>query len=331
MSIDAHWYSKNFKSTMWLPISWLLQIIARFRRIFYSIKNTLWPWPHLKYPVIIVGNISVGGTGKTPMVLWLVNLLKNNGYTPGIVSRGYGGEITKQPRLVNVNEARAASVYGDEPVLLARRSRVPVMVGLNRRKAARLLMDQGCDVVVSDDGMQHYNLPRDIEIAMIDGKRRFGNERCLPAGPLREPLSRLNKVNFIVTNGLTRSARETGMGLSGVLAVNVQDPSHQESLEYYRSRKVHAVAGIGNPQRFFDFLKAHGMDVVSHPFPDHHQFIKQDFFFAEELPVFMTEKDAVKCADIAQNNFWFVPVTAVIDKQLASNVLNRLKEVNKNG
>jgi tetraacyldisaccharide 4'-kinase len=290
------------------------------RRLAYR-RNWL-PSYHPGVPVIVVGNLSVGGTGKTPLVAYLVDVLRRAGYRPGVVSRGYGGRSDHWPRQV-VADSDPREV-GDEPVVLARRCDVPVWVGADRvAAAAALLRASESDVIVSDDGLQHYRLERDVEIAVVDGYRGLGNGACLPAGPLREPSSRLREVDFIVAAGIGWKG-EYLMTLKGNRAVNLGDPRISRPLAQFGDQSAHAVAGIGNPRRFFRSLQAQGINVVEHPLPDHHDFRVEDLLFGDERPVLMTEKDAVKCEAFARNWFWYVPVEAQVDPQLDKRLLARL-------
>jgi tetraacyldisaccharide 4'-kinase len=286
-------------------------------------------------PVIVVGNVTVGGTGKTPLVAWLADALAARGMRVGIVSRGYG---RAGGALHMVETDTTWRQVGDEPLLLARRTRAMVAVARNRVAAARQLVGLGADVIVADDGLQHLRLARECEIAVIDGARGFGNGRLLPSGPLREPLERLDRVSAIVLNGGSGSG---GAFLAGdpavpvftmaivpesVVRIDVRGPA--EPLASYRGRTVHAVAGIGNPRRFFAMLREHGVLPIEHPFPDHHAFRPEDVEFGDALPVLMTEKDAVKCAYFAEPRLRCVRVNARFDepdtRRLIELVLRRL-------
>jgi tetraacyldisaccharide 4'-kinase len=279
-------------------------------------------------PVIIIGNISVGGTGKTPLVIWLVKCLQQAGYRPGIVSRGYRGKARHWPQQVRADSDPV--MVGDEAVLLAQRCQCPVAVDPHRVAAAQALLKYtDCDVIVADDGLQHYALGRDIEIAVIDGVRRFGNGRCLPAGPLREPVARLKTVDFIIVNGGCTLDKEYRMDLRVEQICRVNDPDQVIEIDTLCGTAVHAVAGIGHPQRFFDQLQAMGFDIITHAYPDHHLFSATDLDFADRLPVIMTEKDAVKCRHFASDRCWTLPVKADVDKQVAIELLARLKPMVK--
>lgn len=314
------WYKDAFLGILLLPLAYLFSDIVRLRRFFYvkGLKKSY----TLPVPVVVVGNITLGGTGKTPLVVWLANLLKNEGYKPGIISRGYGGQSEMWPVLVKP-ESNANQV-GDEPVLIARQTQLPVVVGPSRVDAAnKLLAEFGCNVVISDDGLQHYKLNRDIEIAVVDGERRFGNGYCLPAGPLREPIDRLGSVDFVVVNGEKYADHEFSMQLAGVIAVNMKT-GEQKALHDFKGVECHALAGIGNPGRFFSLLQAEGLSCSTHSFPDHYAFQEDDIAFKEEKPVLMTEKDAVKCAKFAEAYHWYVPVAADVEPAFKEKLLDLL-------
>lgn len=304
--IERFWYSKNIGSALLLPVSWVFRLGAAVHRGCYRLA--LIKPQVISVPVIVVGNISVGGTGKTPLVTWMVDYLRQRGYRPGIVSRGYGGKAKHWPQ--QVRQDSDPTMVGDEAVLLARRCLCPIAVGPDRVAAARALLEYtDCDIIVADDGLQHYRLHRDIEIAVVDGVRRFGNQRLLPAGPLREPVARLQHVDAVVVNGLAGRG-EFSMKLLGSTLSNIASPQQTYEAGAFPARKVHAVAGIGNPKRFFEHLRKLGLEVIEHPFPDHHPYTAQDIAFEDDLPVIMTEKDAVKCQRFATPRHWVLPVTA---------------------
>jgi len=316
------WYRRSSPPWWLIPLSLVYGAVSRVRRHAYSLRR---PAPLLR-PVIVVGNLSVGGTGKTPLVCWLVAQLADRGLKPGVVTRGYGGS-SRGARLVEPTDD--PRVVGDEPVLLARRTFVPVAVGRDRRAASQLLIDAGCNVIVSDDGLQHYALARDCEIVVIDADRRFGNRRLLPAGPLRESPARLRGVDAIVLNGggnNNSGAPNAGarlpmapmsMRLEAIFAIELKHRTSR-ALREFAGHSVHAIAAIGNPQRFFDMLRSRSIEVEAHPLPDHAHLRAEDIFFADDRPVLMTEKDAVKCADIAGPQHWYVPVRAVFSADEAA-------------
>ena len=277
-------------------------------------------------PVIVVGNLNVGGSGKTPLVIALVESLRAAGWNPGVASRGYGRHSHGQQR-VDANTRPSAG--GDEPVLIARRTGAPVVVDADRVAAARALREQGCDVIVADDGLQHYRLHRDIEIEVIDAARGYGNGQLLPAGPLREPPERAMDCDLHVVNGGEfddGDADRYGMRLRGDELVAL-DGKRRQPLATLAGQRVHAIAGIGDPLRFFRALAHAGAEVVEHAFADHHAYLAQDFAFAETLPIVMTEKDAVKCAGFALKGAWMLPVRAELPDAFFAAVHARLAAV----
>ncbi len=272
-------------------------------------------------PVIVVGNVAVGGTGKTPLTIALVQRLQQLGWRPGVASRGHGRDSEDKPAWVDTHTAPLDG--GDEPVLIARRTGVRVRVDRDRAAAARELMAAGCDVVVCDDGLQHYRLRRDIEIEVIDGRRRYGNGRLLPAGPLRELPARGAECDFRVVNGGDASFGEWPMQLRADSAVPLRG-GRRRPLASFGGHRVQAVAGIGNPQRFFEMLRGLGIGVVPHAFADHHRYVASDLEFGSELPVLMTEKDAVKCLPFANEWHYSVPVTAELPEAFWVALLEKL-------
>lgn len=321
--IDSIWYQRKPVALLLLPLTGLFVLVVMLRRLMYRLglkKST-----RLSVPVIVVGNISVGGTGKTPFIIWLANNLKDKGFKPGIISRGYGGEASSWPQQVRPDSD--PRTVGDEAVIISRQTGCPMAVGPDRVAAGEALLEHtDCDLILSDDGMQHYALQRTIEIAVIDGIRRFGNGYCLPAGPLREPRGRLKSVDLVVVNGGGASSAEVSMTLSGESVVNLKKPSRKLSLSDFKGQSVHAIAGIGNPGRFFSYLEKEGLQPDGHSFPDHHLFSAQDLSFGDDKAVLMTEKDAVKCRNFATGKEWFVPVEAKIDSKAAEIVAALVKE-----
>jgi tetraacyldisaccharide 4'-kinase len=285
------------------PVGLLFANVARLRRTAYrrGWRRSI----RLPVPVVVVGNIFVGGTGKTPMVDWVARHLASLGRRPGILVRGYGGRSEHWPQLV-VADSDPAQV-GDEAVLLAQRTALPVAAGPDRIAGARLLLEQGCDVLVSDDGLQHYRLARDLELVLLDAERGLGNGRCLPAGPLREPAERLATVDLVLANGGATALTADSFTLVPGELISVDG---QRRLPVGELTQVHAVAGIGNPERFFVSLRQQGLQVIAHPFPDHHPYAAADLEFGDDRPVVMTEKDAVKARAFAKTNWWYQPVTA---------------------
>lgn len=307
--LERRWYSQ-VEAPWWLrPPAALFGFVAAQRR--RRLQHAAIP---LAVPVIVVGNLSVGGTGKTPFTIWLVQRLREWGFKPGVISRGYGGRAPHYP--FAVGPGCNPSESGDEPLLIAQRTGVPVMVDPDRRAAARALIAQGVDVIVSDDGLQHYRLARDLEICVVDGQRGFGNAALLPAGPLREPVERLAEIPLVVVNGGGLDLQHPGrldMQLRAGLAMPLAGGGEPLRLDRLRGQRVHAVAGIGNPQRFFSSLRERGIEVIEHVFPDHHDYAPTDLHFNDALPVLMTDKDAIKCRAFALGRHFTVPVEASID------------------
>ncbi|GMQ90342.1 MAG: tetraacyldisaccharide 4'-kinase [Gammaproteobacteria bacterium] len=303
-----------------LPLSGIYCTLVMLHKALYrfGVKQVI----GLAVPVVVVGNITVGGTGKTPLVIWIARFLQQCGYHPGVVARGYRGRSTTWP--LRVHPQSDPLLSGDEPVLLARNTSCPVVVGPDRVRAARVLIDEDhCDVIVSDDGLQHYAMARDVEIVVIDGERRFGNGHCLPAGPLREPIRRLCSVSARVTNGEPQDG-ELGMQLRQIGFRRVDSPAVQKPLPAFAGQRVHAIAGIGNPQRFFSQLRALDIELVEHEYPDHHTFGAADIRFSDEAAVIMTEKDAVKCESFADERHWYAVVEARPVAELGNLVLSLL-------
>lgn len=309
--IIRRWYRPEPPPWHLRLIAALFGLLARIRRSRLQSGAKLMP---LRVPVIVVGNIAVGGTGKTPFVIWLVERLREWGWRPGVISRGYGGKALNWPQPVTSNSDPA--FVGDEPVLIATRAGCPVFVGPERLLAGRALLDNHeCDIIVSDDGLQHYALARDLEIVVVDASRGLGNGALLPAGPLREPPQRLSEVALVVANGTgwisPDAKRQVTMKLQAT-QVRSLDGKVTRPIAEFTGQTVHAVAGIGNPARFFSMLSQHGIRLTMHPFPDHHPFEEAELDFGDTQPVLMTEKDAVKCRAFAKPHHWVVPVESAI-------------------
>ena len=318
------WFEKRFTLFVFclLPFSILFQYIVGLRRLLYRKKfYKSYNFPQL--PVIIIGNISVGGSGKTPLIIALYFLLKNQGYRPGIISRGYGGSYHHLEWVMSDSDPL---VVGDEPLLIATRTGAPVVVAKKRYQAVEaLLKDTHCNIVLSDDGLQHYALERNIEIAVVDGRRGFGNHLSLPAGPLREPVSRLKLVDFIIQNGGEPGVYSGSvMNLLAINLINLKNPAQSLNLNCLNNAIVHAVAGIGNPARFFDYLRGLGARVIPHSFSDHYNYSAKDLVFHDDNLIIMTEKDAVKCRCFATDDMWFLPVEARLDQEFESKFLEKV-------
>lgn len=334
-SLQQRWYEDRAPPWWALPLAALYGGVVRLRRALY--RRGWLRAQRLAVPVVVVGNIVAGGAGKTPVTIALVEALRARGFKPGVVSRGYGG-TARRPMLLVAQPDPA--LVGDEPALIRMRTGVPVAIGADRPAAAALLPGEGVDVVIADDGLQHYALARDVEVCVVDGARGLGNRRLLPAGPLREPPSRLDEVDFVVVNAGSATRPRLGsdapdrqriaagfpMRLHGDVARNVRDGSLRP-LADFSGMRVNAAAGIGHPPRFFDALRASGIEVVEHAFPDHHRYAAGDLDFRDGLPVLMTEKDAVKCRAFAQPDWWSVAVTGELPDAffdaVAARVANR--------
>jgi len=315
------WYRRGAIAWLLWPVSLLFGLAVLARRILYKVRILASKHPGI--PVIIVGNVTVGGSGKTPLVIWIAEFLKAKGFSPGIVSRGYGAKVPA-PRAATI--ADEAAEVGDEPVLLSRRSGCPVWVGADRLQviAALRAANPDVNVLILDDGLQHYRLRRDLEIAVVDA-RGVGNGFLLPAGPLREPAWRLRTVDAVVANGASRKEDFT-MLLAGDTLHRMTDARERRPLKAFAGQRVHAVAGIGDPKRFFLQLGAAGVKVQPHPFPDHHAFTPRDLEFGDGLPVLMTEKDAVKLRHAARPEWWVLPVTARLDAAFGNWLLRKTDE-----
>lgn len=325
--LENIWYEHGSGKFLLMPLTALYCSINSFQRFQNRHSKTKLPCP-----VIVVGNITVGGTGKTPLTIYIVKLLQKAGYKPAIITRGYGGKATVWPQSVTAKSD--PQQVGDEAVLMASKTQVPVYAGADRLKSIeQLIKAHDCDIIVSDDGMQHYKLPRDIQIAVLDGARMLGNGWCLPAGPLREKKQRLKACDLLVVNGNIAEGRKDDlqslpfftMSLKGITLTNLVT-QEQLALGKFSSKTVHAVTGIGNPQRFFKTLEEQGgLQLNTHSFPDHHDFIEEDLRFNDDLPIVMTEKDAVKCQKFAKKNFWALPVIAELENSFEKEILGLLE------
>jgi tetraacyldisaccharide 4'-kinase len=303
--LKRRWYESPHPIGWLLPFAWLFAAGAGLRRSWLAPRVR-----RLPVPVVVIGNLTVGGSGKTPMVLWTVAALRQAGFRPGVISRGYGGNAAHYPLRV---DARTDPQHcGDEALLIARRAQCPVAVAPDRVAAAELLCrEDAIDVLVSDDGLQHYRLPRQLEICVIDAARGLGNRALLPAGPLREAPQRLAEVGAVVVNGaaLPWLPNALVMHLQGREALRLSD-AQRRPLSEFVGQALHAVAGIGDPPRFFAMLQAAGLSIHEHAFADHHAYVAGDLDFGDASPVLMTEKDAVKCERFAKPWHWYVPVAA---------------------
>lgn len=327
-----HWYIKQRGLSYYavhcllLPLSWIFAILSVIRCWLYQHK--VLATHKLSVPVIVIGNISVGGTGKTPLVIWLAAQLKQAGCTPGIISRGFGGAHQGEVRLDS-----KPNDMGDEPVLIAQRTLCPVFVGANRVAVGQELLKvyPQCDIIISDDGLQHYRLARDVELAVVDSQRLFGNTCLLPAGPLREPVKRLSTVDAIVVNGEATQIQHAFTMLMQVgQLTNVANKLMTASVADFQHKKILAIAGIGHPERFFQQLTIMGVNCQTQAYPDHYAFQVTDFDNIEADIILMTEKDAVKCTEFSHGKLaeklWYLPVDAVLTEgeHLMQSILNKI-------
>ncbi|AXY00682.1 tetraacyldisaccharide 4'-kinase [Vibrio alfacsensis] len=325
--VEKIWFENHpLKYLLW-PLLWPLSLLfgaisKSKRRQYQSGKKQVYKAP---VPVVVVGNITAGGNGKTPVVVWLVEQLQQLGYKPGVVSRGYGAKAPQYPLVLDANTL--AKHCGDEPKLIHRRTGAPVAVDPVRANAVQALLLMGVDIIITDDGLQHYALERDIEFVIVDGNRRFGNESLIPLGPLRESMERLKEVDFIITNGGHAQSGEMPMSLAPSKAINLKT---KQQIDVNELNELVAFAGIGHPPRFFNTLIAMNADVkVTKGFADHQDFDQQELesLAQQGANVIMTEKDAVKCDRYAQDNWWYLPVSAQFQSNDAERILNRIKEV----
>ena len=320
--VNSAWYGQSKLSYLLLPLSGVFSVAAKIRQWKQSHSKVKFP-----VPIIVVGNITVGGTGKTPMVTTLVKNFQQQGLKPGVASRGYGGQVT-QTTLVETSHS--ADHVGDEPLMIFNNTQATVMVGKNRLDVIEsLLIDHQCNVIICDDGMQDYRFEHDVEIIMVDGERAFGNYKLLPAGPLREPISRLQKADFVVaTSKVIPAVSGDCMKLQLNECMQLNNPENKCLLTDFQGQVVHAVAGIGNPNRFFNNLISLGLEVIEHAYPDHAHYELRDFSFSDQNPILMTEKDAVKCQKLALDNAWYVPVQAILPDNFMSRVNTLLRKFN---
>ena len=324
--LEERWYSHKPAPCALLPFESLFRFLSKRKKREGLEKQWVAP-----VPVVIVGNISAGGTGKTPLSTFLVSLLRANGFKPGIVSRGYKSKAAYYP--FDVSKAASAQETGDEPFMLHARCQCPVIIDADRVAASEYLLGHyDCDVIISDDGLQHYRLGRDIEIAVVDSKRGLGNKHQLPAGPLREPASRLNTVDYIVTNGGSWDRQPSQVNSYEMNLVPTCLKHYQtkvkQAINSVSPLLINAVAGIGHPQRFFDSLSAlYSGEIVCHPKPDHYLYTQQDFDFDVEGMTIMTEKDAVKVSNLNLVDAWYLEVSAQLPDHFSSAFIAQLEQI----
>ena len=325
MSAERFWTNAWYQKSTWLlllvPLSWLFRAISRLRRIVLQ-----WRFQGQSYamPVVVIGNISLGGSGKTPLIIALAKALSERGYSVGVVSRGYGGASAQYPLVVRPDTPVSQS--GDEPLLVAKKLGCPVVVDPNRGRAVEKLVESfSCDLILSDDGLQHYRLHRDVEIAVVDGRRRFGNGYTLPAGPLRESSRRLKEVDFIIQNGGIVEPDDPGTYIVQLETSGLRRFGSSELIgfdQWVESTNIHAVAAIGHPERFFESLRKMGFKVDSEPKNDHQTLTARDIGFDDDLPVVITAKDAVKYQDLVPDNLWVLEVEMALDNEFVSSLID---------
>jgi len=316
------WYKKSLWLYLLYPFSFIFSYLTARRRRKY-IKNKKFSYKS-DIPIVVVGNLTIGGTGKTPLVKYIANELADRGYKPGIVSRGYGGKFKET---LHVTSETSVKETGDEAQILAKLN-LPFYIDKNRVRAVKkLIKDHDCDVIISDDGLQHYKMGRHVEIAVIDGKRRLGNNLTFPAGPLRESKNRLSSVDFIVNNSGPTEEGEYLMNISPSKFVHLKSGKSYSVDKWPMHNQIHAVAGLGNPGRFFDLLDKLGFDSIRHPFPDHHNFSSSDIFYLDHLPIVMTEKDASKCKDFDNNKIWYLTIDADVTNKFIDKLDKKIKSI----
>ncbi len=320
--LESVWYDRSGLRGQWLrPLAALFGALVALRALAF--RRGVLRATQAGVPVVVIGNLTVGGTGKTPFTIWLAQQLQARGLKPGILTRGYGGNA-RGPRAVDASSGPRE--VGDEPILLFAQTGAPVVVSPARPAGAAMLKAAGVDLVLCDDGLQHLALARDLEIAIVDGWRGLGNGRLLPAGPLREPASRLARCDVVVINGAqgpdaNDSALDVARGHPAVFTMQLlpgrarrlTGDRDERDLESFRGVPVHAVAAIGNPARFHATLRGAGLQLLEHSFPDHHPFDAQQLRFDDDHPILMTSKDAVKCRAFADSRMWELPVAARIE------------------
>ena len=318
--IDA-WYNKSFWLYLLTPFTFIFSSLVRARRNTY-LRNPKKVWKS-SIPIVVVGNISMGGTGKTPLVKYIASELQSRGFRPGLVSRGYGG---KYSGTLEVSNTTTYKQTGDEAQILAKLN-IPFFIDKDRSRAAKKLQEKhDCNVIISDDGLQHYAMGRDIEIAVIDGVRRLGNGLAFPAGPLREPKSRLKEVDFIVNNGGPTEGDEILMTLNPAKFIHLNSGKEYVIDNWPMHKQVHAIAGVGNPNRFFDLLLRLGFEFDKNPFPDHHKYNKRDLYYLDHLPILMTEKDAAKCKHFNNSKIWYLSIESTIESQFMDRLEEKLND-----
>ncbi len=319
--IENYWHRKSLVTVVLIPLSLLFLFFSMIRKFLYEKK--IFRAEKFDLPVIVVGNITVGGTGKTSTVIWLANYLTGKGLKVGILCSGYGATDNQLP--TQITSSSNAYQVGDEAVHIFRRTKCVVVTCKHRVESARFLKQNfALDVLICDDGLQHYQLVRDIEINVVNGEKRFGNQFFLPAGPLREPMRRLKNIDLKISKGASKSG-EYNLTYRPEYVYALSVPSKIEPLTFFKGKELVAVAGIANPEEFFKILESNGLRPVKKPFPDHHRFKTEDFFGYENLPILMTEKDAVKCEGIVGYDFWSISLEYCLPQAFGDAVLKKLE------
>lgn len=326
--LQEQWNKRGLYAWLLFPISVLYCVVMSLRREAY--ESGLFKTHEIKLPVFVVGNLSVGGTGKTPLVIWIASKLAENGLRPAVISRGYGGRAKEFPFVVYPNTPAALS--GDEPVMISRTLGCPVVIDPDRVAAANWLVERDlCDVIISDDGLQHLALGRDLEIAVITSDRVAGNGLCLPSGPLREGMGRLKSIDVVISRLQESKLTPHFMNLHPGECARLDSPAMRLPLSAFWKKPVHAIAGIGNPEGFFESLRMAGLEIIPHAFPDHYDYTPVDISFDDDLPVLMTQKDAVKCTEFTKRNCWVVTVSVEVDEGILEIIMKKIKEIKANG
>lgn len=326
--LQSQWQKRGIYAWLILPVSLLYCVVMSLRREAY--ESGLLKTHKIAVPVIVVGNLSVGGTGKTPLVIWIARQLARKGLKPAVISRGYGGRAKEYP--MPVDAETPAAISGDEPAMIARSLGCPVVIDPDRVGAANWLVERNlCDVIISDDGLQHLALGRDLELAVITSDRVAGNGFCLPAGPLRESAHRLKSVDVVISRKRGSELTSHYMDLIPGECARLDNPAMRLPLSAFWKSPVHAIAGIGNPEAFFESLTTAGLEIIPHSFPDHYDYTPVDISFDDDLQVLMTEKDAVKCSDFANRHCWAVTVSVEGDEGILEAVMKKITEINDNG
>ncbi|MBL10124.1 MAG: tetraacyldisaccharide 4'-kinase [Acidiferrobacteraceae bacterium] len=320
--IEKIWYKKSIFLYALIPLEFIYWLLVQTKKLLFQVG--LFKSEKLNIPVIIVGNLTVGGTGKTPLVIEITRNLVENGYSPGIICRGYGGTIQDLPHLTSAEDSFLLT--GDEALLLSEETGCPVVVDSNRIRGCHWLINNApIDIIISDDGLQHARLVGDIEIAVIDGKRRFGNRHLLPAGPLRESTTRLKTIDLVVVNNGTKMKNEYSMIGTLKYAVRILD-GKQKELSTFNKITVDAICGIGNPDSFFDDLANAGVKIQKHYYPDHHPYKPEDLAIFNSSTLFMTSKDAIKCKQFAQADWWIIPQSIEIESDFITALFGKLQK-----